>query len=36
MLSEQFDDRIVIAAANGINFEVHTDICRVRDIILVC
>lgn len=31
MLSEQFDDRIVIAVTIGINFEVDT----VRDAILV-
>ena len=35
VLSEQFDDRIVIAVTNGINFEVDTDMCRIRDIILV-
>lgn len=35
MLSEQFDDRIVIAVTSGIHFEVDTDKCRVRDTILV-
>lgn len=34
-LSKQFEDRIVIAVTGGIDVEMDTDMCKVRDTISV-